>query len=88
MRGVRGGWRPYGDTGRDGRRYAHRPGRYVDPGGELGLREWTGTEWRPDLHVDPATSGTAGQEGPPVIVSPLPGEVQRQLSSGLWGSPC
>jgi hypothetical protein len=59
-------------------RWMDKPGRYVDPGGELGLREWTGTEWLPDLHVDPATSGTAGQEGPPVIVSPLPGEVQRQ----------
>jgi hypothetical protein len=59
-------------------RWTDKPGRYVDPGGELGLRDWTGTEWLPDLHVDPATSGTAGQEGPPVIVSPLSGEVQRQ----------
>ena len=60
-------------------RWVDKPGRYVDPGGELGLREWTGTEWLPDLHVDPAASGTAGQAGPPVIVSPLPGEVQRRL---------
>jgi hypothetical protein len=61
-------------------RWVDKPGRYADPGGELGLREWTGTEWLPDLHVDPATSGTAGQAGPPVIVSPLPVDVQR----GLW----
>jgi hypothetical protein len=60
-------------------RWMDKPGRYVDPGGELGLREWTRTGWLPDLHVDPATSGAAGQEGPPVIVSPLPGEVQRRL---------
>ena len=60
-------------------RWTDKPGRYVDPGGELGLRDWTGTEWLPELHVDPATSGTDGQEGPPVIVSPLPGEVQRRL---------
>ena len=60
-------------------RWVDKPGRYVDPGGELGLREWTGMEWLPDLHVDPATSGPAGQEGLPVIVSPLPEEVQRRL---------
>lgn len=36
-------------------------------------------EWRPDLHVDPVTSGPDGQEGPPVIVSPLSEEVQRRL---------
>jgi hypothetical protein len=60
-------------------RWADKPGRYVDPGGELGLREWTGAEWLPDLHVDPVTSGTAGQEGPPTISSPLPGGVQRRL---------
>jgi len=60
-------------------RWMDKPGRYTDPGGELGLREWTRTGWLPDLHVDPATSAAGGQEGPPVIVSPLPGEVQRRL---------
>jgi hypothetical protein len=54
-------------------------GLYIDPGGKLGLREWTGTEWSPFLHVDPASSGPEGENGPATVWSPLPEpEQQRQ----------
>jgi hypothetical protein len=49
-----------------------KAGRYVDPGGKLGLREWTGTEWSPHLLVDPASIGHAGSR-PVSVWSPLPG---------------
>ena len=42
---------------------ADKPGLYPDPGGQPGLREWTGTEWLPSLLVDPATSGPPGEYG-------------------------
>jgi hypothetical protein len=59
-------------------RLVDKPGCYVDPGGELGLREWTGAEWLPALHVAPST-GPEGADGPVIVRSPLPGAVQRQL---------
>jgi hypothetical protein len=39
-------------------------GLYRDPGGKPGLREWTGTEWSPSLHVAPASSDPAGEQAP------------------------
>jgi hypothetical protein len=51
-----------------------KPGLYPDPGGEPGLREWTGTGWRPSLLVSPDGDG---QAGPVSVVSPLPADVQR-----------
>jgi hypothetical protein len=66
-------------TSSDPDHWAVKPGRYVDPGGELGIREWTGTEWLPELQVDPVAGEAAGQEGPATILSPLPGDVQRRL---------
>ena len=54
-------------------------GLYPDPGGEPGLRQWTGTEWSPFLEVDPASSGPEGEKGSARVWSPLPGpEQQRQ----------
>ena len=52
-----------------------KPGRYPDPGGEPGLREWTGTEWLPSLLVSPDGDG---QAGPVSVVSPLTADVQRR----------
>jgi hypothetical protein len=68
-------------------------GLYADPGGKLGLREWTGTEWSPFLRVDPDSSGPGRQPGPATVWSPLPApEQQRQWDaaaararrSGIW----
>jgi hypothetical protein len=52
-----------------------KPGLYPDPGGEPGLREWTGTEWLPSLLACPDGDG---QAGPVSVVSPLPEDVQRR----------
>jgi hypothetical protein len=52
-----------------------KPGLYPDPGGEPGLREWTGTEWLPSLLVCPDGDG---QAGPVSVMSPLPEDVQRR----------
>ena len=52
-------------------------GLYADPGGKLGLREWTGTEWSPDLLVDPASIGRDAGTEPVRVLSPLP-ERQRR----------
>jgi hypothetical protein len=54
-------------------------GLYHDPAGGPGLREWTGAEWSPFLHVDPRPSGHLGQgTGPARIWSPLsPEELHR-----------
>ena len=52
-----------------------KPGLYPDPGGEAGLRKWTGTEWLPSLLVSPDGDG---QAGPVSVVSPLPEDVQRR----------
>jgi len=52
-------------------------GLYADPGGKLGLREWTGTEWSPDLLVDPASIGHGAGTEPVRVWSPLP-ERQRR----------
>jgi hypothetical protein len=57
----------------------HKAGRYADPGGKLGLREWTGTEWSPDLWVDPASIGHDAGTDPVRVRSPLSDpEQQRQ----------
>jgi hypothetical protein len=54
-------------------------GLHVDPGGKLGLRQWTGTEWSPFLEMDPGSSGPEGEKGPARVWSPLPEpEQQRQ----------
>ena len=53
------------------------PGLYTDPGGKLGLRQWSGTEWSPFLQVDPASSGPGGGKGPARVWSPLPKAVQQ-----------
>ena len=53
------------------------PGLYTDPGGKLGLRQWSGTEWSPFLQVDPASSGPGGGKGPAQVWSPLPQAVQQ-----------
>jgi len=53
---------------------------HVDPGGKLGLREWTGTEWSPDLWVDPASIGHDAGTEPVRVWAPLP-EQQRR-----WGA--
>jgi hypothetical protein len=50
-------------------------GLYPDPGGEPGLREWTGTEWRSSLLASPDGDGPAG---PAWVVSPLPADVQQR----------
>jgi hypothetical protein len=52
-------------------------GRYVDPGGKLGLREWTGTEWSPHLWVDPASIGHDAGTSPVRVRSPLPEQQRR-----------
>jgi hypothetical protein len=54
-----------------------KAGRYVDPGGKLGLREWTGTEWSPDLWVDPASIGHDAGTEPVRVWSPLPEQQRR-----------
>lgn len=54
---------------------ADKPGLYPDPGGEPGLREWTGTAWLPSLLVSPDGDGQAGLVS---VVSPLPADVQRR----------
>jgi len=67
---------------------ADRPGLYPNPGGQPGLREWTGTEWLPALLVDPATSGPHGQEGQARIWSPLSREEQqRQWDAAIAAVP-
>jgi hypothetical protein len=67
---------------------AGRPGFYPDPGGEPGLREWTGTDWLPSLLVDPATSGPNGEAGQDSIVSPLSKDVQqRQWDAAIAAVP-
>jgi hypothetical protein len=67
---------------------ADKPGLYPDPGGEPGLREWTGTEWLPSLLVDPATSGPHGQEGQASTWSPLSREdQQRQWDAAIAAVP-
>jgi hypothetical protein len=66
-----------GEAAKRGR--PHKAGLYVDPGGKLGLREWTGTEWSPDLWVDPASIGHDAGTSPVRVWSPLPDpEQQRQ----------
>ena len=63
---------------------ADKPGLYPDPGGEPGLREWTGTEWLPSLLVDPATSGPHREQGQASIWSPLSrDEQQRQWDTAI-----
>jgi hypothetical protein len=59
--------------------WVDKPGLYPDPGGALGLREWTGAEWLSDLRVDRADSGLKEEDGTLTIWSPLAGEIQRQL---------
>jgi hypothetical protein len=54
-----------------------KAGRYVDPGGKLGLREWTGTEWSPDLWVDPVSIGHDADTSPVRVWSPLPDPEQQ-----------
>ncbi len=54
------------------------PGLYTDPGGKLGLREWSGTEWSSFLHIDPASSGPEGEKGPARVWSPIPETVQQK----------
>jgi len=67
---------------------ADKPGLYPDPGGQPGLREWTGTEWLPSLLVDPATSGPHDQEGQASIWSPLSREdQQRQWDAAIAAVP-
>ena len=54
----------------DGGTYPGGPGLYRDPGGEPGLREWTGAEWSPFLQ---------GWEGGALPAwSPLPARALRQ----------
>jgi hypothetical protein len=66
---------------------ADRPGLYPDPGGEPGLREWTGTEWLPSLLVRPAAGGHA-EEGEATIWSPLSAqEQQRQWDAAIAAVP-
>jgi hypothetical protein len=67
---------------------ADKPGLYPDPGGEPGLREWTGTEWLPSLLVDPTSSGPHGEQGPASIWSPLSREEQqRQWDTAIAAVP-
>ena len=54
------------------------PGLYCDPGGKLGLRQWSGAEWSPFLQVDRASSGPEGEKGPARVWSPLPETVQQK----------
>jgi hypothetical protein len=60
-----------------------KPGLYPDPGGEPGLREWTGIQWLPSLLVSPDGDG---QAGPVSVVSPLPGDVQRREWNAAIGA--
>ena len=39
------------------------PGLYTDPGGKLGLRQWSGTEWSPFLQVDRPAADQEGGRG-------------------------
>ena len=67
---------------------ADKPGLYPDPGGQPGLREWTGTEWLPSLLVDPATRGPHGEDGQASIWSPLSREdQQRQWDAAIAAVP-
>jgi hypothetical protein len=67
---------------------ADKPGLYPDPGGEPGLREWTGTEWLPTLLVAPATMGQPHENGQASIVSPLSSEEQqRQWDAAIAAVP-
>jgi hypothetical protein len=67
---------------------ADKPGLYPDPGGQPGLREWTGTEWLPSLLVDPATSGPHGEDVQANIWSPLSREdQQRQWDAAIAAVP-
>jgi Protein of unknown function (DUF2510) len=67
---------------------ADKPGFYPDPGGQPGLREWTGTEWLPSLLVDPATSGPHGEDGQASTWSPLSREdQQRQWDAAIAAVP-
>ena len=67
---------------------AGKPGFYPDPGGEPGLREWTGTGWLSSLLVDPAASGTHDEAGQDSIVSPLSkDEQQRQWDAAIAAVP-
>jgi hypothetical protein len=57
---------------------------YVDPGGKLGLREWTSTNWSwsPYLWVDPASIGHDAGTSPVRVWSPLSDhEQQRQWAA-------
>jgi hypothetical protein len=57
---------------------------HVDPGGKLGLREWTGAEWSPYLWVDPASIGQDAGTSPVRVWSPLPDpEQQRQWDAAV-----
>jgi hypothetical protein len=57
-------------------------GLYFDPGGEPGVREWTGTEWSPFLRVVPGAAGPGDQEtGLARIWSPLSAE---ELGCQSW----
>jgi Protein of unknown function (DUF2510) len=67
---------------------ADKPGLYPDPGGQPGLREWSGTEWLPSLLVDPATSGPHGENGQASTWSPLSREdQQRQWDTAIAAVP-
>jgi hypothetical protein len=62
-----------------------KAGLYPDPGGEPGLREWTGTGWLPSLLVSPDGDG---QAGPVSVVSPLPADVrQREWDAAIDAVP-
>jgi hypothetical protein len=72
-------------------------GLYHDPGGKPGLRDWTGTEWSPYLHVDPASGKPAGEDGTAKVWSPLPEPDQqrhrdhiasRARRAGIWLAVC
>jgi hypothetical protein len=53
------------------------PGRYPDPGGQLGSRYWSGREWSPFLRPDPASGGPEGATASAEVWSPLPGSEQQ-----------